>query len=412
MKENQQDNRWFDEIRNEMQDFEAKIPADGWERVSSSLAKTSKPAIGIRWIGIAASIFVCMLLGGGYYFFGDITATVIEDPVVAEETTHSRPHFEIAPVENRKKIAEQMQGEVAGAINTEPETAMLQQQNDTIREEETTPLHRDTMLIIPNQEEEMVLLAMNVADAKKKRNAGWSFALHGGINASFIDNKMSSGSQQMGNQPAGGHPSGDINVGPIGGENVGPQGGGDEATSSGIQQPEDQPTGGYQNPDTQVEKDAIIESGKHTSWSFGLSVDRQILPKTTLETGIVYTLLTSDVKMKLSGIKSQKIQYLGIPLRLNYQILGSDQCQLYAGGGVMLEHSISATRGGKSLDVKPWQWSSNLSVGGQFRISNHILLYFEPGVSWYHNADPSVPSLRSESPVYFNIRGGIRILYQ
>lgn len=37
MKENQQDNEWLGEICEQLQDFEAPIPADGWERVSSSL---------------------------------------------------------------------------------------------------------------------------------------------------------------------------------------------------------------------------------------------------------------------------------------------------------------------------------------------------------------------------------------
>lgn len=117
------------------------------------------------------------------------------------------------------------------------------------------------------------------------------------------------------------------------------------------------------------------------------------------------------MKMKFSGIQSQKIQYIGIPMKINYQIAGTQQCQFYASGGFMIERVLSARRDDTEIDVNLWQWSSNLSIGGQFHISNHLSLYLEPGVSLYFNADTSAPSLRSESPVYFNLRGGFRFSY-
>lgn len=391
MKENQQDNRWLDEIRDEMQNFEAKIPVDGWERVSSSLSQPSKPVIRKRWIGVAASVLFCAILGRAYFLVGDKPETISDELVVVRNTMANEPqsefieesiqtlertqslrHRNIASARKeaskRDEIVKQKKEEII-VENSEQEITMLHPQKDNNTKNEIASSHRDTVLAMPKHEEEKVLLAMNEKDNRKMENAGWSFGLHGGGKGSFFDNEMSSGLQQMG----------------------------------------DPTIGGYNGPNTPVEKDVVIESNKHTSWSFGLSVDRQIFPRTTLETGIVYTFLTSDVKMEYTGIKSQKIQYLGIPLRLNYLLTGNEQCQLYVGAGVMLEHSLSATRGEEHFDVKPWQWSSNLSIGGQFRVSNHIMLYIEPGVSLYHNVDPSVPSLRSVSPVYFNLRGGIRL---
>lgn len=406
MKEKQQDSRWLDEIRNEMQDFEAPIPADGWERVSSSLPVAPKPMIGKRWWGVAASVLVCAILGGGYYLLGDekveeriVAENIIEkhhqetpDEITAQEPANEEPMQELANLQeirtkkqdlHNNKAKRSVKKDVSAASDITPEKGSKEETSvSNNRSDVTEPspecqepplLHKDTIVHSLAREEEKVLLAMN--DVRKREQATWSYGLHIGGHGSLIDDEMPPGPEYMS------YPS--INADPT-----------------------------INNPPgttTPILTDGVIDSKNHSSWSFGLSVDRQVWSRTTLETGLVYTFLTSDVKMRYSGNKSQRLHYLGIPMKLNYRILGGEKYQLYVSGGVMLERALSANRDGKRIDVKPWQWSSNLAIGGQFRISSHLSLYLEPGVNWYFNADPSVPSLRSESPVYFNLRGGIRL---
>lgn len=380
MKENQQDNQWLDEICEQLQDFEAPIPADGWERVSSSLPPIEKPMIGKRWMGVAASALLCAMIGGGYYCYNDEPVEVKElaenediqqvqevlTADIAQEEKQNTPQAQILP---RKQI-ERNSVAVPSISHVEEEK---QKEEKTIvktqEKEDETPVSTDTIIPVLSREEEKVLLAMNEASSKRQEDAGWSLGLHFGGHGSLMDGELAKGPESM-SDPNYGYGQG------VGGS---------------------------------IGEDEIINSNRHASWGFGLSIGHQVLPKTTLETGLVYSMLTSDVKMKHAGIKEQKIQYLGVPLKLNYQIVGNQQCQLYASGGVMLERTLSAKRGDEKLDIKPWQWSSNLSIGGQLRISNHLSLYLEPGVSWYFDADPSAPTLHSESPVYFNLRGGIRI---
>lgn len=419
MKENQQHQQWLDEIRNEMLDFEAPIPADGWERVSSSLPAAPKPMIGKRWMGIAASVMICAILGGGYYLLGD---EQVEERVVAEniiEEQHQEVTLDVERQDNEQRHIDKSASKketlvVSKTTHIKRKTTPITSEKTPTANEttsvtrETTPekgivegtsdlqnrtevaepspeckeppiLHKDTIVHSLAREEEKVLLAMN--DVRKKESATWSYGLHIGGHGSLFDDEMSGPLDFMVSDPNYSDPT--INDNPI----------------------IDTPPG----TTTPILTDDVIDSKNHSSWSFGLSVDRQVWRRTTLESGLVYTLLTSDVKMRYSGVKSQRIHYLGIPVKLNYHIVGNQQCQFYASGGVMLERALSANRDGASIDIKPWQWSSNLSIGGQFRISSHISLYLEPGVNWYFNADPSVPSLRSESPVYFNLRGGIRL---
>lgn len=383
MKENLQNNQWLDEIRNEMQDFEAPIPANGWERVSSSLPSEKKPMIGPRWMGIAASLLLCAMLGSGYYFFGNEPDVVTaQTEIVGTQSSQEQdtpiishdeePAQQLAYQQNTPLLKKEKHTDIT-AVNLEPiiDRAYHKEEKVIVAHQEETQEQADTIISTFNRDEEKVLLAMNEVRAKTQEDAGWSFGLHLGGHGSLMDSEMTPGSESMSDPTYNG--------------NIG--------------------------TNIPAEKDEAIDSNHHSSWSFGLSVERHILPKTSVETGLVYTMLTSDVKMKFSGIQSQKIQYLGIPVKINYQIAGTQQCQFYGSGGFMVERVLSANRDDAKIDVNHWQWSSNLSVGGQFRISNHLSFYLEPGVNWYFDADTSAPSLRSESPVYFNLRGGFRFSY-
>lgn len=386
MKQKQQDNQWLDEIRTEMQDFEADIPADGWERVSSALPEaTPRPAsFSRRWIGVAASALLCAVLGGGYYLIEGISNTPPQasideyQPIQLPQPTASIPSPEpqtVAPsvqVEPKpllaqaqpKKSSTQAEDAPHPIAETTASTATEVPVADGIVEQ-PTPSDPPSL----KQEEEAVLLAMNEASHNSTDGARWSVALHLGAHGAMLDTDM-------------------------------------QGVSSAIADPT---IGGQQS--STAHKDEVVESNHHSSWSVGLSVGRNILPRVTLETGVVYTLLTSEVKLNSGIIQGQNIQYLGIPLKLNYELFEGDKYQVYTGGGIMLERALSATRGGERIDVAPWQWSSSLSVGAQYRISRNVAIYLEPGVNWYFDADTSVPSLYSESPVYFNLRGGIRLCY-
>lgn len=379
MKIEQQDNRWLDEIREQIQDFEAPLPADGWERLSSSLVQAEKPKFTTRWMSLAASALLCVMIGGGYYFLVDKPDIVTEQQEITEpqkvqeplitnnlqtEKPEQQPTTYLKPSTKGRQTSKNVP--ISDETTSPKETVIA-----TLQTEEETPVLSDTILPFFNQEEEEVLLAMTITDSKASANADWSFGLHLGGHGSLLDSELT--------------------------------------TNPGYTS--DPTYNGTPETNEPVATDDVTASNHHTSWSFGLSVGHQLSPKTTLETGLVYTLLTSDVEMKFSGIKEQRIQYLGVPLKLNYQILGDERLQLYASGGLMLEHSLSAKRGQAKLDVKPWQWSTNLSAGGQLRVTDNLYLFLEPGVSWYFDADTSAPSLRSESPVYFNLKGGLRIAY-
>lgn len=386
-------NKWLDEVRDAMLDYQAEVPANGWDRVASVVPHSSNRWQAWQWLTVAASILLCVVIGGGYFMYNSmgeenapkvlskhVVKKSVEEPPFMVLQNRSVTDHPVLCLEKRSKhlsdssvdVGAQMtdtMSVVATVANTNEErhenvneTQTLQAMDD---QRQGTDIRDDDLLrpVTPN--------VTAASHAKNKKTSRWMFGLNIGGHGMLASTSTNNFSGIM----------------------DAPEGGG---------------IGGTNSP---VGPDEVKESGKHTSLSFGLSVEKEIFLHSFLETGVVYTLLTSDVKKSISGSLSQKIHYLGVPLRLNYQVFTSKTFQLYTGAGIMLEHSLDASRGREHISVKPWQWSTNITVGGQARLTDRMYLYLEPGVSWYINAQDDSPSIRTESPVYFHLRAGLRLSY-
>lgn len=150
----------------------------------------------------------------------------------------------------------------------------------------------------------------------------------------------------------------------------------------------------------------------HLPVTFGLSV-RKSLPKGfSVETGLNYTLLSSDITMEgTDQMESQKLHYLGIPLRANWNFYDKKRFTLYVSGGGMVEKCVYGKVAGEELEVKPLQFSVMGAVGAQFNANQHIGVYVEPGVSYFFDDGSSVQTIRKETPLNFNLQAGIRFTY-
>ncbi|EXY30734.1 outer membrane beta-barrel domain protein, partial [Bacteroides fragilis str. 3397 T10] len=85
----------------------------------------------------------------------------------------------------------------------------------------------------------------------------------------------------------------------------------------------------------------VVDIKHHQPISFGLSVRKGLAKGFSLETGLTYTLLSSDAK--LAGEEQQieqKLHYVGIPLRANWNFLDKKLVTLYVSGGGMVEKCV------------------------------------------------------------------------
>ena len=113
-------------------------------------------------------------------------------------------------------------------------------------------------------------------------------------------------------------------------------------------------------------------------------------------------MLSSDAKFADSDQKTeQKLHYLGIPLKANWNFLDKKLFTLYVSGGGMIEKCVYGKLGTEKETVKPLQFSVSGAVGAQFNATKRVGIYVEPGVAYFLMTvpmyRPSVRRIRSTS---------------
>lgn len=121
-----------------------------------------------------------------------------------------------------------------------------------------------------------------------------------------------------------------------------------------------------------------------------------------MESGLSYTRLSSDIMTTENGITSmteQRLNYLGLPLNIIYNLWQTRHFGLYVSAGGMIE---------KSLDTSHWQFSLNGAVGAEYKLTDFFSLYAEPGLGYYFKDGSSTPTIYQDRPLNFNLNLGLR----
>lgn len=145
--------------------------------------------------------------------------------------------------------------------------------------------------------------------------------------------------------------------------------------------------------------------------SFGLSAGWEVAHGVTLSSGLTYTLLRSEVTV-VGGRDplSQRLHFLGIPLRVEWHFLRRSDFALYVGAGAMAEKCVGGRLGDAEVRIRPVQWSVGGTVGAQYALGEHLALYFEPDLSCYLTRS-DLRTVRTDSPVTLSLRLGVKLLY-
>ena len=421
MTKNKNNEQWLDEIRKSVADYKEDIPSDGWEQYlgSRKVLKTN-PVMGYRRFSIffrsaAALLLIVIALGTFYKYIGNKEAEFVAnlpmqnaipaEPVIAhqekekeENEKKSDDNHNISKYVNPSRIAAAKPQKVV--MNDEVVVADLKPAEvleDKPKLQEKIANSEET---ITNSKEKELLLAMEQnALSRKASSRQLSFKMRLGTGGDSFTKLGSSFEGSVRDRDLSLNSSSSTEYGYM---SFGCLSDGDSTKISNTRAVEQNFL--YQQQD----EDVALETDNHMSWSFGFEVQKSLTERLSLESGIVYTLLTSDVRMKYSGVKKQQMHYLGVPLKLNVELAQRDNWQFYVGGGGMLERCIYATRGGKSFSNKEWQWSVVGAVGFQYMISRHIGIYLEPGVNYYFDDHSGIENFRSAQPCTFNIQAGLK----
>ena len=156
----------------------------------------------------------------------------------------------------------------------------------------------------------------------------------------------------------------------------------------------------------------------------GINVAYRLTDRLSVESGVSYTRLSSDMK---DGTKdnysssSQKLDYIGVPLNVKYRAFGYRRLSVYASAGLLTEKCVSGKatheyvisgekKKHEADDVaeKPWQLSVNAALGAQFDVLRNVGVYVEPGVSYYFDDRSPLSTIYKEKPLNFNLNLGVR----
>ena len=160
--------------------------------------------------------------------------------------------------------------------------------------------------------------------------------------------------------------------------------------------------------------------------TFGLSINKQLSPKWTFGTGITYTRLKSEFESEYNKarlVKTQKIDYVGIPLKLTYQVWSKGRFNAYMTGGMAFEMPVHSSLEKKYIitadssytlkrDIKPrYQWSVNLGIGVQYKLFKPFSLYLEPNMFYYFRNSSNLETYRTEHPFIITVPFGLRLTW-
>ena len=150
--------------------------------------------------------------------------------------------------------------------------------------------------------------------------------------------------------------------------------------------------------------------------SFGLTLSYPLTNRWTLSTGLVYTRLNSQFVNVLSGTPittDQRLDYLGVPLNVQYHVLKGKGWKAYASAGAQIDWNIRAKRNTEGVDVNARndhpQWSLAGGIGIEYDIIPLVGIYAEPGLRYYLKNDSKVDNFFKDQPFNWTLQIGIRL---
>ena len=183
----------------------------------------------------------------------------------------------------------------------------------------------------------------------------------------------------------------------------------------------------YRNFSSLVTSNLGSEVSTHTTHRqpvrFAIEAELMLNKRLGLVSGLCYTRLVSDLT---SGGENyyhtvQKLDYLGIPLRLNWHLLDSRAFTFYAGVGAMAEKCIAGSAmtsyslygqslQGERLSVmdQPLVFSLDASLGLGIGLWNSASLVIEPGLSWRIPDGGTLRNIYRDRPLNFSLSIALR----
>lgn len=394
--------RWIDDIKVEMQEFESDSPKGLWESIEGRLP-ASKVAPTRSWWGWAAAAGALAVAGvSAFFFFRPISPQEVisvekAEPVVALNDVRPDPSEQIVRSQETVEpvaVSQPEEAVVSQDVVTQPKKSS--QSDETVASQDVFTQQEPEIVQEPESPQEPALpweeFSQETRVARKTPQNRVSVGLAASGAASFSQTAL-------------------IGGGPLFGVGL-------DAVSW-----EDSPKLGL----------AVVNQGKDIESELRhkvpvrltLGVSYAITDRLSVVSGLSHTLLLSEYKEGTQqNYKSgeQRVEYVGVPINLKYDFYSSTRLDVYASAGLTLDKCIKANRtddyflSGEnrlkeviSLGEHPFQLSAGAAFGAEYRIYDSLWLFGECGLAYFFNDRSSLEILYKERPLNATFNLGIRV---
>lgn len=427
---------WMNKLKEKLADYSEPVPASGWEQLEKELIPPVERKIYPyrKWMMAAAAVIILAIVSSvSLYFLGTPAADEIRHvqiPALAStpdalpgvqqpdaQGTSVEPVLRPVAREDRlakigKNLTEQKINADQSAIENKNKPIAGNENNPVVEEEQTLKGETgQTKNEAKQVDSENVGQATQSQDTERSNNRTHRPSGRDKLHIPAEKRTSQKGTWSMG-----------LSVGNSGGASTAVSAGSHAymsrvsmlSVSNGLMEtiPNDQTPVFEDGVPYLRQAKQVVDIKHHQPISFGLSVRKGLVKGFSLETGLTYTLLSSDAKLAGEDRQiEQKLHYVGIPLRANWDFLDKKLVTLYVSGGGMVEKCVYGKLGSEKETVKPLQFSVSGGVGAQINATKRLGIYVEPGVAYYFNDGSDIQTIRKENPFNFNIQAGVRLTY-
>lgn len=403
-------NEWLKALRHKLFDYKEPVDKDLWNQLAGELQDLEPVAPRPLWIrrhlwSVAATI--AALIVGSLFLYNNIEKTTnINGPKTAYIKTNDRKIADKTSVSSTLLAVNQNCKTNSQMLTTDAQQSSVN--NPKLIADVQQPIAKSQKLTTANSQEATIDNKQQIADIQEsKANSQESTADNQKPTAKNQKSKVRSQQQKAKSQQltADNQLSYGMKVGMEGFSSTGSMGT-DMAYAGAISNIYST----LSSPDMTLR--AMYSDYKFSHQqpiSIAFVIEKPILDKLSLESGVVYTLLISKAKSDFSNeTHRQYIHYVGIPLKGNYRLLTNRDYALYVTAGGMIEKCIYGVLKGNKLPTSNYQASVNAGLGAQYHLTKRLNLFGEVGAVYYFDNKSMIQTIRTKSPVNLNLEIGIR----
>ncbi|MGM9734791.1 MAG: hypothetical protein ACI3ZL_00070 [Candidatus Cryptobacteroides sp.] len=414
------DNRWTEQFKDKMQDYQEMAPEGLWNAVSDAVVVTERKrgtVVLLRSLAGAAAAAAIVL---GLIYFTDTEDIEYRDMVVQVEEI---PSPEVTMADDDLHIASN-----AIAVADKPETIVMPVRTSDLDSGKGAPTYTEpsseekssTDIVTPSEEDmggssgydtetSHTDTGNNHSTIPATSENDFSFP-ETGIRSSGKDRIISlsaSCSGGLGNMTSIPGYSGSVAAATI--------------SSFGS------------NPENEIRvfnrtREVTSETSYRQPVNIGIKVSGYVSQRWSISTGLEWTWLHSTIREGSETYYISRIydlHYIGLPLTVNCDLWKGYGLKVYAGAGGAVQkcfsgrqieeyvyNSVPGNSESSKLIEKPLQWSVRAEAGLEYDFAPFAGIYAEPGMTWHFNNGSPVDNIYKSRPFNFSLSIGIRFNFR